>query len=788
VAAALSGFVFFAMELVWVRMLAPILGGTTFTFGLIVAVALAGVGVGAALYAVMFARRRPTLMALAFTALVGAVCLAAPLAAGDRLAVLVALLDAQFVQGFATSIMVWTLVAALVVFPFAVVAGVQFPLIVALCGAGPERVGRQVGLVYAGNTLGSILGALAGGFGLLPLLSAPGAWRVMAVIALVAGAALLFFLHRREPLRQRPVILASVLTVLTLAFLMAQGPTAVWRHGGVGADRIAGLGQFDPNSVREWKNLIRSSFIWEADGLESSIGISDSESFAFYVNGKCDGNAVTDAGMQIMLGLLGAAWHPDPRTAFIVGLGTGETAGWLAQVPSIERVDVAEIEPATVEMARLCAPVNHDVLDNPKVHMKFNDARELLLTGKNRYDLIACEPSNPYRAGVADLFTKEFYQAARNRLADGGIFLQWLQGYEVDAETVRTVLATLRSVFPHVEVWQTMMDDLVIVCSEKPPRLTADELRARLLREPFASALPAAWFTAGAEGFLAHFLGGPATVEAFVRDGSSVPVNTDDRNAVEYGFARTLGQTGLFESAKLAELAARIGDNRPTGLTDDPATVDWLAVERARAWDFLAEQPTGDPSAIIAAWESSEANGANLTELAAVARAYAVKGDPKAEPLIAQLRNSAPVAADVVAALLAASRNDIATASSLVQRVFQALRQSPWLPVPYMEQAFALAVDLARNHPDVAPAMLDAVSQPLAAESTKRGRLKAACFIAFGAPPQVAVPFVEAHEPHVPWAREFLTWRRDVYNATGHPLSSKAAAELEEFERNDAAK
>ena len=130
----------------------------------------------------------------------------------------------------------------------------------------------------------------------------------------------------------------------------------------------------------------------------------------------CDGNAIDDVGTQIMLGLIGGALHPQPRTALVVGLGTGETAGWLAEVPSIERVDVVELEPAVREMARRCRAVNRDVLANPKVRLIFNDAREVLLTTAGRYDLIVCEPSNPYRSGIANLFTREFYLAGRDRL------------------------------------------------------------------------------------------------------------------------------------------------------------------------------------------------------------------------------------------------------------------------------------------------------------------------------------------------------------------------------------
>lgn len=806
-AAAIAGFIFFAMELVWYRMLSPLLGGTTFTFGLILAVALAGIGCGALAYTFLVARRRPTLFVLAMTFVLGAVCLAAPLAAGDWLAVLVAYLKNHNTLAFAGEVGIWVLLAGIVVFPFALVSGAQFPLLIALCGEGREKIGRQVGLVFFCNTIGSIAGALVGGFGLLPLLGALGAWQALALLAAAAGTGIFVIARRASPHAVsglRPLIYFTVPALVALGCLFSEGPTAAWRHGGVGAGRTEGMQQFDSNSIREWRNRLRNAFVWETDGVESSIGISDHESFAFYLNGKCDGNAVSDAGMQIMLGLVGAALHPDPRTALVVGLGTGETAGWLVQVDSIERVDVVELEPAMLEMARRCAPVNHDALDNPKVHVEFNDAREMLLTGKSRYDLIACEPSNPYRSGVANLFTREFYQASRSRLAPGGLFLQWLQGYEVDNLTVRTALATLRSVFPHVEVWQTTANDLVLLCSDKPPECTAPELRRRLASEPFASALPAAWFTAGAEGFLAHYMGGRAAVDAFVQEGGPVPLNTDDRNHVEYGFARTLGQPGLFDARKLLLASAQASDVQPRIVASDGDAIDWPAVARARLWDFsdvgaiddptvpenarsvIAARRAGDFAGMIAAWEAADQAKANLAEVAAVARAYAEKGDAKAEPLIARLRAYSHAIADVLSARLALARNDISAATESLEKCFVALRTTPWLSVDSNELALRMAVEIAQTSPDKAPRLLAALSQPFAAEATKSGRVKAASFIAAGLGPSESLPLLESYEPHVPWALEFLAWRRDTYLFAGHPLAAKAAAELEEFERNAA--
>ena len=186
-----------------------------------------------------------------------------------------------------------------------------------------------------------------------------------------------------------------------------------------------------------------------------------------------------------MLGLIGGALHPQPQSAWSSAWERARRpAGW-RNVRSIERVDVVELEPAVREMARRCRAVNRDVLANPKVRLIFNDAREVLLTTAGRYDLIVCEPSNPYRSGIANLFTREFYLAGRNRLNDGGMFIQWVQAYEIDEHTMRTVFATFKSVFAHVEVWQTKVGDVVLLGSAAEARVLGfASCEARWRRSP----------------------------------------------------------------------------------------------------------------------------------------------------------------------------------------------------------------------------------------------------------------------------------------------------------------
>jgi spermidine synthase len=149
----------------------------------------------------------------------------------------------------------------------------------------------------------------------------------------------------------------------------------------------------------------------------------------------------------------------------------------------MDRVEVVELEPAIAHVAEVCAPLNHDVLSHPKVRVVFNDGREVLQTSRERYDLIASEPSNPYRAGVANLYTVEFYASVRQRLAPRGLFIQWLQGYEIDSATMRTVLCTAEKAFPHVEIWEAKPSDLVLVCAAElcrgrsQPALWLDQYR-----------------------------------------------------------------------------------------------------------------------------------------------------------------------------------------------------------------------------------------------------------------------------------------------------------------------
>ena len=821
VASATVGFAFFLMELVWYRLLAPLLGGSVFTFGLVLAVALAGIGLGGLLYSLVASERPASLTGFAASCLIEAATVAATYALGDRVALLALTLQPFGSTGFDAAIAGWTIVTAIVVLPPAIVAGYQFPMLIALFGQGRERLGRDVGLAYAANTAGAILGSLAGGFGALPWLSAPGVWRLVALVLAVLGlsAAALAAAHagnatnaetagRATPRTRRattwrglatPVALAAI----TLLLLAADGPTAVWRHRGIGAGRAPRDVFTSPNRLRAWEQASHQAIVWDGDGVESSVALSAEENgYAFIVNGKSDGSARGDAGTQVMLGLLGAIRHPQPRRALVIGLGTGSSAGWLGAIPSMEHVDVVELESLVLGVARASKAVNHDVMNNPKVRITIGDARETLLTTRDRYDVIASEPSNPFRAGIASLFTIEYYRAARGRLTDDGVFAQWVQGYEIDARTLRTIYATMAAVFPQVETWQTSGGDLLLLGSARSRGYSTAALRARIGEEPFKTALANVWRAVDIHGLLAHHLATDGMARVFASM-PGVEINTDDRNIVEFGMARSLGRSGSSLPAEIRELAHAIGASHPS--LDSDAGISWPAVETA-ATNFVSASASpalmrGVPpeeqqrqAALRLYYEDNDAAGAreiwrqqterarDPSELAMAADLEAETGSDTALPLIEQLRGYQPAEADTVLATLRLRQSRLDEAASALESAFARYRVDPWPLLRFKQKALTLVDKLTTRDPKPARRLFDALRRPysvraidsmrllMMADLTKRFDFREAC----------REP-MDALEPYVPWTAVFLMMRRDCYQANNDPRLAAATRDLNDF-------
>jgi spermidine synthase/MFS family permease len=801
--AAGVGFAFLVLELVWYRLLAPLLGGSTYTFGLVLAVALAGIGLGGFAYSLRPRDQPATRSLLAAVTLLEGVLVALPLALGDHIAIYAALTRPLSSVGFPALVGGWTSVTVLVVFPAALASGYQFPLLVALLGEGRKDVARHVGTLYAFNTAGSIAGSLLGGFVLIPRLGAVGSWRLVALVLVGLGLTTIAAdLRRRTGARAIAHGAGSLALALLGIWLAVQvGPTAVWRHQPIGAGRVNLSGE-TRNSLRAWSELENERVIWQADGIETAVCMRRADQIIFAVDGKNDGSVFSDRGMQAGSGLIAALGHPAPRRAFVIGLGTGMTAGWLAAIPGMDRVDVAELEPSILEVARRTETANLHVLSRPNVTLHIGDGREIMLSGHGRYDLIVSEPSNPYRAGISSFYTREFYESVKSRLEDGGIFVQWLQGYEIDADTVRIVGRTLRSVLPHVEIWQPEYGDILLLASRKPRVLDAEQIRLRLEEEPFRSGLPRTLLIGDLEGLLARFVAGDEIV-ATIAAAPGISVNSDDQNALDYAFARSVGSGASQAPDELLAMAIRMGHDRPAVR----GRVDWdrVAELRPRAWliteerspklpmtDAAAERAravvlgcTGRTMEAARAWESrGEEEPRDDVEKVALAVGFAELGDGRALRLADALgARGFTVEAELVRAHRALYGGDPGGALDATQKAIAGLREQPLTLCRTAREVLALARQVAQaNSSLLRPTVLALLERPFAADAVDEEREQTALDLAASSgDAALCVRALGRHAERPLWREPFLRTRLGCLEAAGSPLAERAAADLVEF-------
>ena len=191
-------------------------------------------------------------------------------------------------------------------------------------------------------------------------------------------------------------------------------------------------------------------------------------SLSLYINGKPDASSHGDLPSQELVAHIPLLLHPDPKSALVVGLASGITLGSAGRHP-LERLDCVEIAPAMVEASRYFDEYNYRILEDPRVNLIIADGRNHLALTDKKYDVIISEPSNPYIAGVADLFTREYFQLCSDRLTDRGVVGAWMQAYLIDKESFRSIVRTFQSVFPEMTLWKTTKGDCIMVGSKGSP-------------------------------------------------------------------------------------------------------------------------------------------------------------------------------------------------------------------------------------------------------------------------------------------------------------------------------
>ena len=615
---ALSGFGALAFQMAWVRLFGLVFGSSVYSFSAVLGVYLLGIAVGSALVA----RSLPRLANLAsFGVLQLALAATAALAVQAFPGLPQHMLDMGTHAGGDWRGLLFAevgTVALLIGAPCAIL-GALFPLATRLLQS--RDGGHATGLAYAVNTAGTIAGSLVAGFVLVPTLGVQGTHMTGVVLAGAIGLAALLLAWQRRELKGAPLMagaLAAFATVLFIVIAPAWDPTlmtaGVYRP--MQAVKVNAFAAGAPDAVRRATQNDRVLYYHE--GINASVILcTDAESRELWlrVGGKVDASTL-DMETQVLLGLLPAALADSGARALVIGHGSGvTTASVLAG--GAGKTEVVELEPGVVAASRWFHAKGEDPLDDARTRLVLGDARTHLLYGKGKYGLIVSEPSNPWIAGVNNLFTVDFYRRVRARLEPDGVFCQWLQLYELSPETFATLLRSYLEVFPQGQVfcvWRNV--DLLLVAAPPGRKLDILRLRTAAARKMLDRArIPE-------PAMLAAYWAGP--LDSLRSRAGSAPFNSDDRPVVEYRAPRDLVEVGRTQLGGHPDVIGRLPfvAYEPSGpLFSEWQTADWYS---ARAhWLFEQGDSARAARTVVAARDAAPAAAVALDAMLATAAAHA---------------------------------------------------------------------------------------------------------------------------------------------------------------------
>ena len=530
-AAAGSGAAAMVYQLSWTKALILSFGSSVHAFTLVVSTFILGLGVGGLLSPLVRARGARLLLVLA--ALEAGIGVAAWSGIGTLAGLpLDVIAGTPALRGDYGALLRWQSLQALrIVLLPTLLMGAAFPVLVAAVAGAAADASRSVGRVYGWNTGGTILGSLAGGMLLVPAAGIRGAILAAAclhlgIAALVAAAAL----PRGRGLLAAGGVLAAAAGMASTAPVLPPEGLVCGPYMYASAYNAAAEAQGRPVA-----RVLRDLFWdmpWFSEGRTATVGIvrrPEGEVF-LRINGKTDGGT-GDLSTQVLLGQLPALARPGAERALVIGLATGISAAAVVS-HGVERVDVVDICPEVVDACRIFDPVNDGLLRRPGVSVIVEDGRAHVEHAAATYDIIVTEPTNPWIAGVSNLFTEEYFRACRDRMSDDGVLCVWLQSYGISREDFAMVVRTVRSVFPRTTLWEAMpYVDFVLLASKDPDA----DLVARIAGAPFptgdaARSLALGGFTTR-EALLSTLAMGEEAAAAFAGEG---PLHTDDLLQLEF--------------------------------------------------------------------------------------------------------------------------------------------------------------------------------------------------------------------------------------------------------------
>jgi len=587
VAIGLSGFCALAAQVIWTRVLSLLFGASTYTFSLILAVFLIGLGIGSSLGSIMAKSIERPRVALGWCQLlnVGAMAWSAYM-----------LMESLPYWPINTSITtsIWYnfqldfVRAFWAVLPGPILWGASFPLALASVARRGEDPGRLVGGVYAANTVGAIFGSVVASLVLVYWFGSQRAQQVLMIVSGMSGLLLLapaqlssmsdsVSTRRSHTLRWVPNVML-IIALGVAAFLIRTVPTIPGILVAYGRYAATWMGQ-------------QGDIFYVGEGLSSSVAVSRFGDVMNYHNaGKVQASSQPqDMRLQRMLGHFTTLVPKSPKRVLVIGCGAGATAGAVSIDQNVESLTIAEIEPLVPRVvSEHFGEHNFHVVRNPKTHVVIDDARHFLLTTDERFDAITSDPLDPWVKGAATLYTKEFFELAKSKLNPGGTVTLFVQLYESTPEAVKSEIGTFFEVFPNGVIWgnthQGRGYDTVLMGTVEAPHFNVDEWEARLNSPQYAAVKDSLREISiySALDLFANYAGRASDLKAYTADAQ---INRDRDLRLQYlaGLGLNLYQSGPIYADILRH------KKYPEGLfSGSPETLQKLR-------DAIASAPGGDP-------------------------------------------------------------------------------------------------------------------------------------------------------------------------------------------------
>jgi spermidine synthase len=459
---AVSGFCAMAYEVIWTRLLGLIIGPTTYSFTLVVATFIIGLAAGSLIFGWLGDQIKGVFSLLIATQ-IGAALLALFVSQflGNSQFFFAKLIYA-FQDDFKEMILAQSSIIFLVLLGPTLLLGATFPLVNKIYARSLSSIGRSVGTAYALNTIGAILGSFAAGFVLIPFFGKESGLRFAFGLQFAFALTAWVGIRLKEKRKAFLWYLISGIALGTVLFLNFPS----WNHQLLSFGRYHNFRNMENDIVRtSWfdalwqgqKILLRyetgREIVFYGEGIGGFTTVeklTDSLGTVKYTllnSGKPDASSHGDRSTQTLLAHVPLLFHPDPKNVMVLGLASGMTAGEVLHYP-VTRMDVLEINEQVVRACEIFRPWNNNCLRDPRSRIIIQDGRNHLSLTRETYDIIISEPSNPWMAGLANLYTLEFFQTVKRCLRENGIFVQWIHSYEMDWPTFAMAGRTFQEVFP----------------------------------------------------------------------------------------------------------------------------------------------------------------------------------------------------------------------------------------------------------------------------------------------------------------------------------------------------